>query len=97
MPSHERPYRDLTNVVAKYPFESSLRFPGSSGDRLAAWLSAFCRSAPTVGFMASQFFFTANLLWERAVSSRPSLRIRTARRSAALGLGKQAHHLLAQE
>src|SRR5215471_17612527 len=28
--SNERPYRDLRNVVAKYPFESSLRFPGSS-------------------------------------------------------------------
>jgi hypothetical protein len=28
--SNERPYRDPRNVVAKYPFERSLRFPGSS-------------------------------------------------------------------
>src|SRR5436190_5422850 len=27
--SNERPYRDLRNVVANYPFESSRRFPGS--------------------------------------------------------------------
>ena len=27
--SNERPYRDLRNVVADYPFESSRRFPGS--------------------------------------------------------------------
>src|SRR6516225_5182199 len=27
--SNERPYRDLRNVVAKYPFESSRGFPGS--------------------------------------------------------------------
>src|ERR1044072_8315466 len=27
--SNERPYRDLRNVAAKYPFESSCRFPGS--------------------------------------------------------------------
>src|SRR5262249_24660805 len=26
--SNERPYRDLRNVVAKYPFERSHRFPG---------------------------------------------------------------------
>jgi hypothetical protein len=26
--SNERPYRDLRNVVAKHPFEKSLRFPG---------------------------------------------------------------------
>ena len=26
--SNERPYRDLRNVVAKYPFERSRRFPG---------------------------------------------------------------------
>ena len=26
--SNERPYRDLRNVVAKYAFERSLRFPG---------------------------------------------------------------------
>jgi hypothetical protein len=29
--SNERPYRDLRNVVAKHPFEKSLRFPESSG------------------------------------------------------------------
>jgi hypothetical protein len=28
--SNERPYRDLRNVVAKYPFERSHRFPGPS-------------------------------------------------------------------
>src|SRR6516225_11768013 len=27
--SNERPYRDLRNVVANYPFESSCGFPGS--------------------------------------------------------------------
>jgi hypothetical protein len=26
--SNERPYRDLRNVVAKYPFERSCEFPG---------------------------------------------------------------------
>src|SRR5215469_8110302 len=34
--SNERPYRDLRNVVAKYPFERSHRFPGiqpNSGHR----------------------------------------------------------------
>src|SRR5437667_8648957 len=34
--SNERPYRDLRNVVANYPFESSCRFPGiqpNSGHR----------------------------------------------------------------
>src|SRR5207245_1080441 len=28
--SNERPYRDLRNVVANYPFESSRGFPGSA-------------------------------------------------------------------
>jgi hypothetical protein len=28
--SNERPYRDLRNVAANYPFERSHRFPGSS-------------------------------------------------------------------
>ena len=34
--SNERPYRDLRNVVANYPFEKSLRFAGiqsNSGHR----------------------------------------------------------------
>ena len=30
--SNERPYRDLRNVVANYPFESSRGFPGSEPD-----------------------------------------------------------------
>src|SRR5205823_311988 len=30
--SNERPYRDLGNAVANYPFESSRRFPGSQSN-----------------------------------------------------------------
>jgi hypothetical protein len=97
MPSHERPYRDLTNVVAKYPFESSLRFPGSSGDRLAARLSPFAEAPrPSASWLrnsslpATCFGSALSALARHCESERPA-------RSAALELGKQAHHLLAQE
>jgi hypothetical protein len=48
--SNERPYRDLRNVVANYPFESSRGFPGSEpncgqGDHWRLSCSAGIRSS----------------------------------------------------
>ena len=40
-------YRDLRNVVAKYPFERSLRFPGSS--RILATETIRVRAADSFG------------------------------------------------
>src|SRR2546421_12942079 len=42
--SNERPYRDLRNVVAKYPFERSHRFPGPSR-LLASACASHCNRA----------------------------------------------------
>jgi hypothetical protein len=51
------------NIPLKAHSDSGIQLRSPSGKA-----ECFCRSAPTVGFMASQFFFTGNLLWERAVS-----------------------------
>src|SRR5215469_14273578 len=39
--SNERPYRDLRNVVANYPFERSHRFPGDPAEFRPQRLFAF--------------------------------------------------------
>src|SRR5262249_38091304 len=43
--SNERPYRDLRDVVAKYPFESSRGFPGSEPNSVQGDVSRLSCSA----------------------------------------------------
>src|SRR6516225_7050341 len=78
--SNERPYRDLRNVVANYPFESSHGFPGSEpnsghGDHSRLSCSAgdkqlgagFCRDPRTLAIMQRRREGTN---WPRSLSIR---------------------------